>query len=93
MRDQIMSELVKSLATPLGAAAPAGGTAAALALAAAQPARTGDGAGGGWTHGLWLAEQDAFAVRTPDLEAWWPPADVITAAASVPAVADGGCPR
>ncbi|MFF4592212.1 hypothetical protein [Amycolatopsis sp. NPDC001319] len=86
-----MSEFLKSLATPpVGPAVPAGGTVAALALAqaAALLARTGDGAGGGWMHGLRLAEQDAFAVRTADLEAWRPSADVITAAASVLAAAE-----
>ncbi|WIX76414.1 hypothetical protein QRX50_33800 [Amycolatopsis carbonis] len=91
MRDQITSESLKSLATPsVGPALPAGGTVAALALAqaAALLARTGDGACGGWMHGLRLAEQDAFAVRTSGLESWRPSADVITAAASLPAVAE-----
>ncbi|MEV6899524.1 hypothetical protein [Amycolatopsis sp. NPDC051372] len=86
-----MSEFLKSLATPpVGSAVPVGGTVAALALAqaAALLARTGDGADGGWMHGLRLAEQDAFAVRTSDLDAWRPSSDVITSAASLLAVAE-----
>ncbi|MET7997135.1 hypothetical protein ABZU76_40285 [Amycolatopsis sp. NPDC005232] len=51
MRDQIMSEFLKSLARPpVGSAVTAGGTVAALALAqaAALLARTGGGDGGSW---------------------------------------------
>ncbi|MEV0070417.1 MULTISPECIES: hypothetical protein [unclassified Amycolatopsis] len=91
-----MSEFLKSLATPpVGSAVPAGGTVAALALAqaAALLTRTGGGDGGSWLHGLRLAEQDAFAVRTSDLDAWRPPADVITAAASVLATAERRLPE
>ncbi|MFI5606476.1 hypothetical protein [Amycolatopsis sp. NPDC051903] len=60
-------------------------TALALAQAAELPARTGDGAPGGWLHGLRLAEQDALAVRLEARggaapAACLPSAEVITAA-------------